>query len=665
MAERHGGRRRWVTGISLAVAAALVVGGGYAASARGSAQSGLRVAAVSMGPVTQYLTLVGTAQHVNQVTTTFPTSGTVTGVKVTVGQHVTAGQVLATIDPTTLQTALKAAQATLAQDQATLAADQSAGPSASASTTSPSTVQNFSSTVQQSPSTVQQLPSTVQKSGSRGQASSSGGSGTRRGGAPSSGTVPRINTSALQQALASAARASAAADTACAPVLGTTTGTGASTGTRRTTGTDGTHQASNAALTGTPTPQAIGDATDPTTPPPTTQATSTSTPGESSSESSGPTTSEPTTQPVPPTRTTTTSPPPSTTGPSVQQVEACATALRAVQQAQQRAAQSLTALTTQLTKVVTAVEKAATAAATAPTKPSTTGTTGTSGTSHTSTPGSSGATRSAGITANQGSSAAASGQRGTASGSGSGTADQATRVAGDQVAILQDEASVGQAQADLAGATMTAPISGVVAQVGLTTHQPATPQTGIVIVGGGAVSVTVNVPLADMPLVKAGLRARVTPAGATTPSSGYVGAINLLPSSSSSSTPTYPATVIVPDPPAAMPTGSTVTVAVQVASAQDALRVPVSALNGVSAQTSTVTTLSGTTTRTVPVTVGAVGGGWAQIVQGLSAGDQVVVADANTPLPTNNVPGLRGIGGGLGGGGGFVRRSTSGARAGG
>ena len=68
-----------------------------------------------------------------------------------------------------------------------------------------------------------------------------------------------------------------------------------------------------------------------------------------------------------------------------------------------------------------------------------------------------------------------------------------------------------QAQTNAAGATLTAPIAGVVARVDFVPGQSATSGAGIVIVGPGPATVTVEVPLADMPLVKAGLTATVTP----------------------------------------------------------------------------------------------------------------------------------------------------------
>ena len=75
-------------------------------------------------PVTQgtlAVTVAATGPITNQtsVPLTFKSSGKLTEVDVTVGQKVTAGDVLARVDPTDLQASLDQARATLAQDQAT------------------------------------------------------------------------------------------------------------------------------------------------------------------------------------------------------------------------------------------------------------------------------------------------------------------------------------------------------------------------------------------------------------------------------------------------------------------------------------------------------------------------------------------------------------------
>ncbi len=166
--------------------------------------------------------------------------------------------------------------------------------------------------------------------------------------------------------------------------------------------------------------------------------------------------------------------------------------------------------------------------------------------------------------------------------------------------------------------------------------------------------VTVDVPLAEMPSVHAGLTAQVTPAGSVTPLAASIQSVDLLPASSDASPPAYPARVLVPSPVDSLASGSSATVSVIVGSASDAVRVPASAMSGRSGDAGTVMLLVNGKAMPTPVTVGAVGGGWAQILSGLTAGQQVVLADAAQALPSNTTVG--GGGGGLGGGG-FVRRA--------
>jgi HlyD family secretion protein len=112
----------------------VVVAAGSAAYAANSGGGPSYVTgAVTRGDVQQTLNLTGSVQQVNQVSATFPVSGTVTSVSAIVGQQVSAGQELARIDPAPLQSALLEAQATLAQAQATLQSDEN-GTSSSAST---------------------------------------------------------------------------------------------------------------------------------------------------------------------------------------------------------------------------------------------------------------------------------------------------------------------------------------------------------------------------------------------------------------------------------------------------------------------------------------------------------------------------------------------------
>ena len=97
-----------------------------------AATSGLRTATVETGSVTQTISLSGSVERVDQVTATFRTAGTVTSVKVSVGDEVEAGDVLATLDTDDLERAVTVAQANLVSAQASLDAASSSTSAASA-----------------------------------------------------------------------------------------------------------------------------------------------------------------------------------------------------------------------------------------------------------------------------------------------------------------------------------------------------------------------------------------------------------------------------------------------------------------------------------------------------------------------------------------------------
>src|ERR1700730_4435525 len=88
-----------------------------------------RTAAAVLGTVTQTLPISGNLAAVNQTDLDFAASGKVQAVNVQAGQTVKAGDVLATLDPTSLQGTLTQAQANLSAAQAKLSLDQ-AGPTA-------------------------------------------------------------------------------------------------------------------------------------------------------------------------------------------------------------------------------------------------------------------------------------------------------------------------------------------------------------------------------------------------------------------------------------------------------------------------------------------------------------------------------------------------------
>src|SRR6202030_2253012 len=92
-----------------------------------------RTAAATLGTVTQTVSLTGNLAPDGETDLDFQGAGKVTAVNVQPGQTVTAGQVLATQDPTTLDANLVQAQATLASAEARLSLDRAGATAASVS----------------------------------------------------------------------------------------------------------------------------------------------------------------------------------------------------------------------------------------------------------------------------------------------------------------------------------------------------------------------------------------------------------------------------------------------------------------------------------------------------------------------------------------------------
>ena len=118
----------------VAVAAVVLAAAGvYFVSGRGSAAVQYRTAAATMGTVTQTLPISGNLTPASETGLDFFATGRVQAVNVTAGQPVKAGDVLATLDPSTLQAALLQAQANLVSAQAKLAQDRGVTPQSLAS----------------------------------------------------------------------------------------------------------------------------------------------------------------------------------------------------------------------------------------------------------------------------------------------------------------------------------------------------------------------------------------------------------------------------------------------------------------------------------------------------------------------------------------------------
>jgi multidrug efflux pump subunit AcrA (membrane-fusion protein) len=128
-------RRPVVIG-AIVVIGVLVIGGATAWAVGGSGSSGYRTATVVRASIAQRLDVVGTVEPVSDASPAFQVGGQVTSVNVAVGATVTAGETLATLDPTALTQSVSSAQSTVESDQAKLAEDEAGQTSTAAATTS-------------------------------------------------------------------------------------------------------------------------------------------------------------------------------------------------------------------------------------------------------------------------------------------------------------------------------------------------------------------------------------------------------------------------------------------------------------------------------------------------------------------------------------------------
>ena len=539
-----------------------------------AATSGMRTATVATGSVTQSISLSGSVERVDQVTAAFRTTGTVTSVKVTVGDDVEAGDVVAVMDTADLGRAVTVAQANLVAAQAALDA---AGSTSSSSSTSTET-------------SAASTPSTSTGSGS-------GSSPARSASTAPASPAPRVDTSGVHQAVDDYDALVRAAVTTCQPLID------------------------------------AGTNPDPTPTPPSPSATTSPTPSPSA-------TTSPTPSPTPSQTSTEGSSAPAS--PTAEQVGACIRALTS-------ALTSATRTASGMDRLAKALDAAAKALTEQQSNAATQGSNGQTGT----TAGAAGGTGTTSTTGAGGGSGGGSG----GGGSGGGSTQSAASL---EVAVLQATQDLAGAEQDLDGAVLRAPINGRVGQVDLVAGEPASTSAGVVVVGAGGAVVTVALPLAQLGHVRVAQDVTVTPAGTTDAVPGLVQSIGVLPSSTTSSTPTYPVRVTAPEAPVTLAAGSTATVSFTLATASDVLTVPVSAVTGVSSGSGAVQVLSGGTVQTARVTVGAVGQGRVQVEKGLTAGQVVVLADPTTALPsstgattrrstTSGVGGLTGSGGGPGG----------------
>jgi len=256
-----------------------------------------------------------------------------------------------------------------------------------------------------------------------------------------------------------------------------------------------------------------------------------------------------------------------------------------------------------------------------------------------------------------------------------------TTVTQDQQAVTEDQQTVTTDESALAGTTLTASISGTVTAVSGTVGETvsggsssstaasnssaasaasssSSSSSGFVTIDNlKDLEVVAGFAEADATKIAVGQPATVTLAAL--PSTELVGVVAAISPTSvvSSNVVTYDETIALKDPPATVLDGMTADVSVVVETATNTLEVPSAAVTttGVS---STVTVLKNAKDVTTPVTVGLVGNSTTQILSGVTAGEKLVeptatVSSSGTTGTTTPTRTFGGGGGGFGGAGGF------------
>ena len=216
------------------------------------------------------------------------------------------------------------------------------------------------------------------------------------------------------------------------------------------------------------------------------------------------------------------------------------------------------------------------------------------------------------------------------------------QIAAAKAQLASANAKLTSAKSDLAGATMTAPFAGVVAQVNLTVNTKvngtSSTTTGagttttvssttsasaqIVVVDTSTWLVNSTVGMADLATLKQGLAATVTPTGSSTTLPGTLTSIGIVGTTTSGST-SYPVIVTLTGNPTGLYVGGSADITI-VVSEVTALTVPTAAIHQDNGQTYVIVTKDGVQKNT-NVTVGRTFGASTEITAGVSEGDEVVV----------------------------------------
>jgi RND family efflux transporter MFP subunit len=215
--------------------------------------------------------------------------------------------------------------------------------------------------------------------------------------------------------------------------------------------------------------------------------------------------------------------------------------------------------------------------------------------------------------------------------------------------VATAEAKVDDLKAQIAGATLLAPVAGVVTEVNVTVGFDA-PAGAAIVIDAPSFQVTTDVVESDLADVEAGQTAAITIAALDADVTGTVTAISPITSSDGGSgVVSFPVTVTLDEAPADLHAGMSADVTITIASATDVLTVPSAALLGAEGDYRVRTLDAEGSPVVTPVEVGLLTSTTAEITSGLTEGTAVVTGTASDLAGT-----IDSQNGGFGGPGGGV-----------
>ncbi len=248
-------------------------------------------------------------------------------------------------------------------------------------------------------------------------------------------------------------------------------------------------------------------------------------------------------------------------------------------------------------------------------------------------------------------------------------ADVTAQIRQAKIGLYNAESQVSKAEQDrdaikaqIAAATITAPIAGVVTEVNVTKGFDA-PTGAAIVVASTTLQITTDVVESDLADIKVGQTAKVSLAAIDADVTGTVAAISPVASSDSNTgVVSYPVTVTLTDAPATARAGMSADVTITIRSAKNVLTVPAEALRGTTGDYSVMVLGADGQPQAQAVEVGLLTSTTAEITSGLAEGQSVVTGTATAQTGNGNA--TDGFGGVAIPGGGPVRVENGGPRGG-